>query len=156
MVSSNAATPEEYLRDLPAERAEVLAAVRSMVQEHLPAGYEEGMLYGMISWHASLELYRDTYNKRPLSYAGLAAQKNYTSLHLMALHAGGPLGEAQLRERWSAARPPDLGKGCVRFRSLADLDLPLLAEVVASVPLETFVAVARASREAPVAGGRAR
>ncbi len=63
----------------------------------------------------------------------------------MALYNGGPIGVDDLRERWAAARPPDLGKSCVRFRRLDDVDLPLLAEVVGSIPLDRFVTAARAA-----------
>ena len=145
MVSSTASSPDDYVRELDPARAEVVSTVRDMVNAHLPSGYVETMAWGMISWIVPLEVYPDTYNRKPLAYAGLAAQKNYTSLYLMALYNGGPIDEAQLRERWSAARRPDLGKSCVRFTSLGDIDLPLLGEVVASVPLDRFVSAARAA-----------
>jgi hypothetical protein len=143
LVSSEAVTPDAYLGGLVPERREVVSAVRDMVNAHLPSGYLETMAWGMISWVVPLDVYPETYNGQPLAYAGLAAQKNYTSLYLMALYNGGPIGVDDLRERWAAARPPDLGKSCVRFRRLDDIDLPLLAQVVGSVPLDRFVAAAR-------------
>jgi hypothetical protein len=143
LVSSSATTPDAYLRGLVPERAEVVSVVRDMVNAHLPSGYVETMAWGMISWVVPLEVYADTYNGEPLAYAGLAAQKNYTSLYLMALYNGGPIDVAELRERWSAPRPPDVGKSCVRFRRLDDIDLPLLADVVGSVPMDRFVVAAR-------------
>ena len=143
---STASTAEDYLRELPAARAEVVSVVRDLVNEHLPAGYVETMDDGMITWVVPLELYPDTYNGRPFLYVGLAARKSYTSLYLMPLYNGGPIDESQLRARWSAPRALDMGKACVRFTRAEDLDLPLLAEVVGSVPLEAYVEGARAVR----------
>lgn len=40
---SDAATVEEYLDSLPDERAATVAAVRSVILEHLPDGYVESM-----------------------------------------------------------------------------------------------------------------
>jgi hypothetical protein len=143
MVSSGAATPEDYLRELAAERAVVVSAVCDMVNAFVPRGYVEGMAHGMIGWSVPLEVYPDTYNGKALSYAALAAQRSCSSLSLMEIYRGGPIGAAEPRERWSAKRRLDLGRSCVRLRTLDDLDLPLLAEVVASVPMERFVQRAR-------------
>ena len=46
MVSSKAATVDEYLASLPAERREVVSAVRDIVLRNLPAGYVEAMRGG--------------------------------------------------------------------------------------------------------------
>jgi len=51
---SDAATPEEYIASLPADRREPIAAVREAVLAGLPAGYEEGIEFGMLSYHVPL------------------------------------------------------------------------------------------------------
>ena len=71
MVRSAALTPDEYLASLPEDRRAAIAEVRRVVRENLPAGYEEGMEYGMITWFVPLEQYPETYNGRPLVVAGL-------------------------------------------------------------------------------------
>ena len=76
MVSSSAATVSDYLTELPPERRAEIEKVRDVVNAALPAGYREGMAYGMIGWAIPLADYPDTYNKQPLGYAALAAQKN--------------------------------------------------------------------------------
>ena len=58
-----------------------------MILEHLPAGFVEGMQYGMISYYIPLERYPDTYNDQPLAIAALASQKRYMSLYLMGIYA---------------------------------------------------------------------
>jgi hypothetical protein len=87
-----------------------------------------------------------TYNGKPLMIAGLAAQKNHSTLHLLPIYTGAVMSEADFRARWSAARPPDLGKGCLRFRSAADLDLDLVAEVVSACSVERFAQIMTAGR----------
>jgi len=148
MASSKAATPDEYVAELEPARAQVVSAVRALVNEHIPPGYVEIMDYGMITWAVPLEAYPDTYNGHPTAYVALAAQKNYTSLYLMTLYAAaGRMGEDEFRRRWQGGRKLDMGKSCVRFKAVEDLDADLIAEVVGSVAMDDFVAVVRAARD---------
>ena len=61
-----AASVEEYLASLPPDRREEIERVRDVVKQNLPAGYEEGVGFGMICYSVPLSAYRDTYNKQPL------------------------------------------------------------------------------------------
>ena len=140
MVSSSATTVSEYLDELPPDRAALIAEVRDLVNANVPPGYVEQMGFGMITWLVPLEVYPDTYNRKPLAYLALAAQKNYTSLYLMGVYADSA-DEAHLRDRWEARGTTlDMGKSCLRFRRMEDLHLDLLAEVIGAVPVEDFVA----------------
>jgi hypothetical protein len=85
MVKSEAATPEKYLSELPPERREAVSAVRAVILDNLPEGFQEGMQYGMISYHVPLDRHQETYNGQPLSVATLALQKNYMSLYLLGV-----------------------------------------------------------------------
>ena len=82
MTRTEAQTVDAYLAELPTERREAIAAIRDVILEHLPEGFEETMQFGMIGYVIPLEKYPVTYNKQPLSYAALASQKNYMSLYL--------------------------------------------------------------------------
>ena len=155
MVKSAASTVAEYLDSLPADRRNVVAAVREVVLRHLPQGYRETMNWGMISYEISLEVYPSTYNGQPLSYAGLAAQKNHYALYLMAVY-GDPAREARLREGFAqAGKKLDMGKSCVRFRRLEDLPLDVIGEVIASTPPDELIATYERSRRAERAIGSA-
>lgn len=146
MVSSAATTVEAYLAELPPERREVIATVRALVNANLPDGYVEGMNWGMISWEIPLSRYPLTYNKQPLTYAALAAQKNHYALYLMCAYAHSQ-SEHDLRAAYAAAGLKlDLGKSCLRFRRLDALLLPAVAAAIASTPLETHIARYEASR----------
>ncbi|MGI8999867.1 MAG: hypothetical protein ACR2GO_09200 [Candidatus Limnocylindria bacterium] len=76
MASSEPRTPDEDISSLPDNRREAVESVRRVVRENLPAGFEEGMQYGMIGWYVPLERFPDTYNGRPLGLVGLASQKH--------------------------------------------------------------------------------
>lgn len=140
MVRSTASTPDEYLALLPEDRRAALAAVRDVINRNLPAGYREGMSYGMIGWYVPLERFPDTYNGQPLGLAALASQKQYLSLYLNSVY-GDPTTEAWFRQRWTeSGKPLDMGKSCVRFRAVDDLALDVVGETIARADLDTFLA----------------
>src|SRR5688572_32714889 len=96
---SDAPTVDAYLAELPAERREPIAAVRSVILEHLPDGFEEGMQYGMIGYYVPLERFPDTDNGEPLSVAALASQMRHMALYMMGVYGA---DDAWFRERWEA------------------------------------------------------
>jgi hypothetical protein len=147
MVMSRAATVDEYLQELPEERRAVVAAVRKVILRNLPKGYREAMSYGMICYEVPLERYPTTYNKQPLCYAGLAAQKNHYALYLMCVYGGGEL-QKQFREDFQkAGKKLDMGKSCVRFHKLEDLPLDVIGRYIAKVPLTKWIEIYEASRK---------
>ena len=140
MVSSKAATPEEYLESLPEDRREVVSAVREVVRRNLPTGYQESMGWGMLCWGIPLERYPNTYNGQPLGYVALAAQKNHYSLYLMGVYADAK-GDAWLKEEFAkAGKKLDMGKSCVRFRKLDDLPLEVIGKAVGRLTPEAYIA----------------
>jgi hypothetical protein len=146
-MQSDATTVEDYLASLPEPRRTSIAAVRDVVNAHLPEGYEERMDWGMISWVVPLEDYPDTYNRKPLCYASLASQKQHMAIYLMGLYTDGP--EAQWFRDQYAERGMrlDMGKSCVRFTSLDDVPLDVLGEAIARIPVGEFIARYEASRK---------
>lgn len=144
--SSGPATVEEYLDALPDTRRDVIAAVRAIVLDHLPSGYEEGIQFGMIGYYVPLARYPKTYNGRPLSYVSLASQKNHEALYLMGIYAD-PNAERALADGFRrAGKKLDMGKSCVRFKKLDDLAIDAVGRAIASVDVEAFIARYEASR----------
>lgn len=147
MAKGNATTVKEYLDWLPEDRRKALAKVRSVIRKHLPKGYEEGINYGMISYHVPLKTLPDTYNSQPLCYAGLSAHKNFNSLHLMVPY-GDPKQRAALEEAFKkAGKKLDMGKSCVHFKDADDLPLPAIGKLIAAVPPEKYIKAYQASRK---------
>ena len=147
MVSSKAATVAQYLAELPADRRAEIEKVRDLVNAALPAGYREGMGFGMIGWVVPLEAYPDTYNKQPLAYAGLAAQKNYNSLYLTCVYASKERTEQLRKAAAAAGKKLDMGKSCVRFKSPEDLPLDVVGSVIAAVSAEKWIEIFEKSRK---------
>ena len=140
-------TPEAFLAGLPTAVAAQVREVRDVVRRHLPRGYEEAVRKNMIVWEVPLERYPDTYNGRPLWYAALAAEKSYLSLHLMPLYGSKALQERLEAGFQAAGKKLDMGKACIHFKTAGDLALEVVGEIVASVPLDQWVQIAKAARE---------
>jgi hypothetical protein len=139
VVTSAAATPDEYIASLPEDRRAAVAAVRDAINANLPVGYREGMAYGMIGWYVPLERFGDTYNGQPLGLAALASQKNYISLYLNNVY-GHRETESWFRERWATTgKRLDMGKSCVRFRRLEDVSLEVIGETIARTDVASFL-----------------
>ena len=139
MVSSKAETIADYLDSLPPERRAEVERVRDMVNASMPDGYEECMIYGMMGWIVPLADYPDTYNKQPLTYAALAAQKNAYSLYLTCAYAD-PAATKRLQDAAAAkGRKLNMGKSCIRFKAADDLPLEAIGEEIAATPPAAFI-----------------
>lgn len=153
MASSKATTVEQYFAELPAERREQLRPVYDVMQANMPDGYEAGMLWGMICWTIPLSRYPDTYNKQPLAYAALAAQKNAYSIYLNCVYQDA--GELEwFQSAWkSTGKKLDMGKSCIRYKQAADVPLEVLGEVIARTAPDEFIAGYEHSRSTARRGG---
>jgi hypothetical protein len=139
-------TVAEFLASLSDERRREIERVRDVIRENLPEGYVEGLTSGMITYSVPLSVYPDTYNKQALWYVGLASSKSYMSLHLMPVYASAPLAK-KLRDGFAAAgKKLDMGKACINFRSADGLALDTIGEIVASVPMDRWVEIAKSVR----------
>ncbi|MGH1492360.1 MAG: DUF1801 domain-containing protein [Acidimicrobiales bacterium] len=146
MVSSNAETVDQYLLELPDDRREAISEVRQTIMENLPDGYVEAMSWGMISYEVPLDTYPDTYNGKPLMYAALASQKNHMAVYLTAVY-----GDAEVKERFvdeykATGKKLDMGKSCIRFKTLEQLPLEVIGDAIASTPVADFIGVVEAAR----------
>ena len=136
---SDAATVAQYLSELPVDRRSAIEAVRKMILEHLPKGYEEAMNWGMITYQVPLETYPDTYNGQPLMYAALAAQKSHNAVYLTGIYMDDKARRAFEDAYCATGKRLDVGKSCVRFRKLEDLPLQVIGDAIASLQVNEFV-----------------
>jgi hypothetical protein len=141
MVMSKATTVSQYLASLPPDRRKVVSAVRKLIRASLPTGYKEMMGWGAICYCVPLAALPDTCNGLPLCYVGLAAQKNYCSLYLMNVYGDAARAKAFKAAFAKAGKKLNMGKSCVRFRTLDDLPLAVIAETVAATPMAAYVAM---------------
>lgn len=140
---STAATVDAYLTALPVDRRELLQAVRQVILRHLPAGYAEGMQYGMIGYFVPHARYPAGYHcdpRQPLPFAALASQKQYCSLYLMCIYSQ-PEHRTWFQTAWAqTGRKLNMGKSCIRFRHLDDLPLEVIGQAIARVPVQQHIA----------------
>ena len=139
MAKSKAETVDGYLAELLEDWRAAISAVRQVVLENLPQGYEEMMQFGMIGYVIPLERYPVTYNGQALQYAARASQKNYMSLYLRNVY-GDEAVEIWFVDRYKdSGKRLDMGKACVRFKSLQDLSIDLVGEAIALTPVDRFI-----------------
>lgn len=146
MARSAARTPAEYLKSLPADRRATIAAVRDVVNRHIPAGYQESMNWGAITWEVPLARSPKTPNGQPLCYVSLAAHKNFCTLYLMGAYSKSTQF-AELKGAFArAGKKFDMGKSCLHFKTPDDLELEAIGKVIASYSPDQWIAVMEQSR----------
>jgi len=144
-----ASTVDQYLAALPEGRRAALSAVRDEINRSLPAGYEEGILYGMIGWYVPLSSYPAGYGgnaKSPLPVIGLGAPRSYMTLHMMCLYIDSPLHDWFTRAYAKSGKKLDMGKGCVRFKTLDALAIDVVGRTLARLTPAQHIASYEASR----------
>ena len=142
-MQSSATTPQEYLASLPEQRKEAMAKLRQVINDNLPAGFEEIMIYGMLGWVVPHSIYPDGYHcdpKLPLSFINIASQKNFIALYHFGIYADPNLME------WFVAEYPnyvktklDMGKGCVRFKKPETIPYELIGQVVSKITVQQWI-----------------
>ncbi len=145
-----ASTVTEYLAALPADRREALNEVRRGINRALPPGYKEGIQFGMISWFVPLSTYPAGYggNKKvALPLISLASQKSYMALHMICFYGQPALREWFVAQYAKSGKKLDMGQGCLRFKTLPELALDVVAKTVARLPVKEYVAGYEAMRE---------
>ncbi len=136
-----------YLASLTPEKRAVLDQARFLVHRHIPKGYGEFMNWGVINWRIPLKEFSDTHNGQPLCYVGLGAKKTYNSLYLMGAYDDSngkyptPFSEKLLVDPFKkAGKRLDMGKCCLHFKELDDLELTSVAKVIAMSTPKEYIA----------------
>ena len=141
-MQSKATTVTDYLASLPEDRRKVISAVRKVLLQNLDKDFTEGMQYGMIGYYVPHSIYPPGYHcdpKQGLPFGGLASQKNYMSLYLMCLY----INSAELKKLEQACKKAgkklDMGKCCIRFKTLDDLPVEIIGEIVKGVSVKKYI-----------------
>ena len=146
-----ASTVTEYLAALPEDRRAAMIAVRAGINRALPAGYTEGIQFGMISWFVPLTTYPAGYGgnpREPLPLVSLVSQKSGMALHMICFYAQPALLEWFNEQYAASGKKLDMGQGCLRFKTLPDLALDVIERTVARLPVSEYAAGYKAMREA--------
>lgn len=141
----NATTPEDYISQIPEDRKESVQKIRKVIQDNLPEGFEEGILYKMLGFYVPHSVYPDGYHcnpKDPLPFINIASQKNFIALYHSGLYAKKELYD------WFVAEYPkhckyklDMGKSCVRFKKIEDIPYDLIAELATKMTVNEWISI---------------
>lgn len=143
-MQSNAKTVPEYLSSLPDDRKKVMVGLRKTIKKNLPAGFEETMMYGMISYVVPLKLYAKGYHvtpNTPLPFLSIASQKNHISVYHMALYKGGLLDWFLDEWKTHTTKKLDMGKSCIRFRKPDDVPVELFGALASRLTPAQWIAI---------------
>lgn len=122
--SVKATTVEEYLAQVPPERQEIINYLHKFIQSTVPA-LKPHFAYNMIGYG---KFPYKNYKKEDILWPviALANQKNYVSLYVCAVKDGEYLAETHAKELGKVS----VGKSCIRFKKLDDLNLSALKNVL--------------------------
>ena len=108
-MQSKAATISEYLEELPADRKSALNELRALIHRVAPKA-EEFMQYGLPAFG---------------DLCAMASQKDYMSLYVCE----GDIVKTHLAQLGKVS----CGKGCIRFKRLADLNLKAVESILREI-----------------------
>lgn len=121
---TKAKTVREYFAALPAERKEPIEFLHELIQKVSPK-FKSHFAYNMLGYGS---LKYKNYKKEIIDWPiiALASQKNYISLYVCALEDGEYIAEKYKKELGKVS----VGKSCIRFKKISDLDLPALKKIL--------------------------
>ena len=119
-----ALNPEEYIAAIPEPRRQDVEKIHELIQKTVP-NLKPHILSGMIGYGT----YRYRYasgKEGDWSLIALANQKNYISVYVCAVEKGKYIAEEYKNKLPKAS----IGKSCIRFKTLKDIDLSILIEII--------------------------
>jgi len=120
----SAKNTSEYISMLSPQRQEIIEFLDKFIKEKAP-NLKSNFLYNMVGYGSFKYL---NYKKETINWPviALASQKNYMSLYICALVDGKYLAEKHKDELGKVS----VGKSCIRFKKLTDLNLKTLEKVI--------------------------
>ena len=119
-----ATTVDEYIALLPEVRKDAILAIDALIQETVP-GLRRHFAYNMLGYGT---FPYTNYKKELIDWPiiAVASQKNYISIYVCALEDGQYIAERYKSELGKVS----VGKSCIRFRKLEDVNLETLRKVL--------------------------
>lgn len=116
-MTSNAATVDEYLYEVPAERRDALSRIRSLCRDCL-TGFTEDMRYGMPS-----------YSRENVVEVAFASQKQNIAFYVL---------RTNVLDQYRNLFPKSaIGKGCIRYRNPDKIDFSIIAGMLDKTVTDT-------------------
>ncbi len=115
---------EEYIAMLPDERRQIIEQLDKLIRETAPE-VQRWFAYNMLGYG---KFEYTNYKKQKVDWpvVALASQKNYISLYVCSLDNGEYLAEKYADKLGKVS----VGKSCIRFKKLEDLNIETVREVI--------------------------
>jgi uncharacterized protein YdhG (YjbR/CyaY superfamily) len=142
-MQKNATSAEEYISQCPEDRQQALNQLRQAILSKLPAGFQEGIGYGMVGYTIPHRIYLAGYHcdpKQPLPFASFASQKNFIAFYHMGLYAMPELMTWFMDEYAKVAKGKiDMGKSCIRFKKPDQIPFDLISELMSKISSQEWI-----------------
>ncbi len=121
---TKAKTSAEYIAALPLDRKDTIKKLDNFIRKTVPK-LKPHFAYNMLGYGSFP--YKN-YRKELISWPtiALANQKNYISLYICSIDAGQYVAEKYKKELGKV----NVGKSCIRFKKLEDVNLPVLKKAL--------------------------
>lgn len=119
-----AKTPEEYIDLISEPRKSEVKKLHDFIKKIVP-NLKPQIMSGMIGYGSYHYKYASG-REGEWSIVLLASQKNYISVYVCGVKDGKYVAEQHRKEFPKAS----IGKSCIRFKKVEDIDLDVLAEII--------------------------
>lgn len=121
---TKATTVQEYIQSVPEGRKEIIEFLHVLIQKAAPS-LKPHFAFNMLGYGSFP--YKN-YKKEDVEWPviALANQKQYVSLYVCALENGKYIAETHKKELGKVS----VGKSCIRFKKLEDVNLDMLKKVI--------------------------
>lgn len=142
---ANGKTVEEILERVPVERREAFQKLHQTIVDNLPEGFQAGISYGGLGYVVPHTVYPEGYHckpEEPLPFAGIASQKHSINFYHMGLYTDPDLLDWFVSEYPKhTKRKLDMGKSCVRFKSIDALPYELIGQLMRKMTAKQWIEV---------------
>jgi uncharacterized protein YdhG (YjbR/CyaY superfamily) len=138
-------TPEEYIAQIADDKKEAFIKLKQTIEDHLPKGFEETIIYKMVGYVVPKSIYPDGYHcdtSLPLPFINLAAQKNFIAVYHMGIYADPTLLNWFTEEYPKHCKTKlDMGKSCIRFKKVNDIPYELVGQLIEKMTVADWVGI---------------
>lgn len=131
------------MQEVPEERRKIIEALRKVIKQNLPKGFEEQMNYGMIGYVVPHTLYPGGYHCKPsdpLPFMNIASQKNFIAIYHMGMYADPSLLKWFTEAYAQRVKGKlDMGKSCIRFKKPDQIPVDLIGELASKMSPQQWI-----------------
>jgi len=136
---------DDYISQLAEERQVVFKQLRQIMNDKLPAGFEECLNYDMPSWVVPHSKYPAGYHvtpELPLPFISIGSQKRHIALYHSGIYTDPELHDWFVGEYPNhCQRKLDMGKSCIRFKKIDDIPYELIGTLATKITPDEWIAL---------------